>query len=70
MKFSLGMKRCRRTNAGEFSSCSETNQMPQVGFERVNQHVKHAMVQWIGVVVREKFQTLIDRAESEDVFTV
>ena len=42
----------------------------KVGFERVNQHVKRAMVQWIGVVVREKFQSLIDTAESEDVFTV
>ena len=42
----------------------------KVGFERVNQHVKHAMVQWIGLVVREKFQSLIDTAESEDVFTV
>eukprot|EP00913_Durusdinium_trenchii_P031067 g29093.t2 len=29
-----------------------------VGFDRVNQHVKHAMIQWIGVVVREKFEQL------------
>ena len=48
----------------------ETTDCDQVGFERVNQHVKHAMIQWIGEVVREKFQTLIDTADGEDVFTV
>ena len=31
-----------------------------VGFQRVNQHVKSAMVHWIGTVVREKFQRLLD----------
>ena len=40
-----------------------------VGFERVNQHVKSAMVQWIGAVVREKFQQLVNEAE-EDTFHV
>ena len=40
-----------------------------VGFERVNQHVKSAMVQWIGAVVREKFQRLVNEAE-EDTFHV
>ena len=40
-----------------------------VGFERVNQHVKSAMVQWIGATVREKFQRLVNEAE-EDTFHV
>ena len=40
-----------------------------VGFERVNQHVKSAMVQWIGAVVREKFQRLVNESE-EDTFHV
>ena len=40
-----------------------------VGFERVNQHVKSAMVQWIGAVVREKFQQLVNEA-GEDTFYV
>ena len=42
----------------------------KVGFERVNQHVKEAMIQWIGVVVREKFQKLIDASDCQDVFSV
>ena len=42
----------------------------KVGFDRVNQHVKHAMIQWIGVVVKEKFQRLVDAADREDVFSV
>ncbi|CAK9030728.1 Pentatricopeptide repeat-containing protein, partial [Durusdinium trenchii] len=37
-----------------------------VGFDQVNQHVKDAMIQWICVVVREKFQRLINRADRED----
>ncbi|CAK8987193.1 Ankyrin repeat and SAM domain-containing protein 1A, partial [Durusdinium trenchii] len=41
-----------------------------VGFDQVNQHVKDAMIQWICVVVREKFQRLINRADREDVFSV
>ena len=41
-----------------------------MGFDRVNQHVKHAMIQWIGVVVKEKFQRLVDAADREDVFSV
>ncbi|CAK8987605.1 unnamed protein product [Durusdinium trenchii] len=41
-----------------------------VGFDQVNQHVKDAMIQWICVVVREKFQQRISRADREDVFSV
>ncbi|CAK8987190.1 Uncharacterized protein SCF082_LOCUS869 [Durusdinium trenchii] len=37
-----------------------------VGFDQVNQHVRDAMIQWICVVVREKFQRLINRADCED----
>ncbi|CAK9064173.1 unnamed protein product [Durusdinium trenchii] len=38
----------------------------KVGFDRVNQHVKHAMIQWIGVVVREKFEQLVDAADDQE----
>eukprot|EP00913_Durusdinium_trenchii_P012539 g11774.t1 len=42
-----------------------------VGFDQVNQHVKDAMIQWICVVVREKFQRLINRADrADDVFVL
>jgi len=37
-----------------------------VGFEEVNQHVKNALVDWIGSAVRRQFQELVDDA----VFTV
>ena len=40
-----------------------------VGFERVNEHVKSAMVQWISGVVRDKFQQLVNEA-SEETFYV
>lgn len=31
-----------------------------VGFEEVNQHVKNALVDWIGSAVRKQFQELVD----------
>jgi len=34
-----------------------------VGFEYVNRHVRKAMLQWIGTVVREQFQNLVDQAQ-------
>ncbi|CAE7829172.1 ANKS1A [Symbiodinium necroappetens] len=40
-----------------------------VGFQRVNQHVKGAMVHWIGAVVKQKFQDLVNQAEDE-TFTI
>ena len=40
-----------------------------VGFDRVNSHVKNAMVQWISGVVRDKFQQLVNDA-SEETFYV
>ena len=38
-----------------------------VGFEKVNQHVKSAMIQWISGVVRDKFEKLVSEA-GEDIF--
>lgn len=32
------------------------------GFEEVNQHVKNALVDWIGSAVRRQFQELVDDA--------
>lgn len=32
-----------------------------VGFEQVNEHVRQALVQWIGGVVRQQFQMLLKR---------
>ena len=40
-----------------------------VGFDRVNEHVKSAMVQWISGVVKDKFQQLVTDA-SEETFYV
>ena len=40
-----------------------------VGFDRVNEHVKSAMVQWISGVVKDKFQQLVNDA-SDDTFYV
>lgn len=40
-----------------------------VGFDRVNSHVKSAMVQWISGVVRDKFHQLVNEA-SEETFYV
>ena len=40
-----------------------------VGFDRVNEHVKSAMVQWISGVVKDKFQQLVNDA-SEETFYV
>ena len=40
-----------------------------VGFDRVNEHVKSAMVHWISCVVRDKFQQLVNEA-SEETFSV
>ena len=39
-----------------------------VGFQEVNRHVKSAMVQWIGGVVKDKFEKLVNEtgAECED----
>ena len=33
-----------------------------VGFEEVNQHVRNALVDWIGQAVRKQFQELVDAA--------
>ena len=35
-----------------------------VGFDAVNKHVTRVMVQWIGGVVQDQFQRLIDEAEA------
>ena len=39
-----------------------------VGFERVNEHVKSAMVQWISGVVRDKFQQLVNETSKETFY--
>ena len=36
-----------------------------VGFSRVNQHVRNAMVHWVGATVREEFQQLVDKEADE-----
>ena len=39
-----------------------------VGFDRVNEHVKSAMVQWISGVVKDKFQQLVNDASDETFY--
>eukprot|EP00435_Cladocopium_sp_Y103_P035331 s230_g9.t1 len=34
-----------------------------IGFRQVNQHVKKAMVQWVGATVRERFRELVEATE-------
>ncbi|CAL1150599.1 unnamed protein product, partial [Cladocopium goreaui] len=46
-----------------------------VGFQEVNRHVKSAMVQWIGGVVKDKFEKLVNETgeeceDTEDTFFV
>ena len=41
-----------------------------VGYDRVNEHVRCAMVHWISSVVRDKFQDLVNESSKRDALCV
>ena len=41
-----------------------------VGYDRVNEHVRSAMVHWISSVVRDKFQDLVNESSKRDALCV